>query len=97
MHLLVEGRAVKDAVLNVHPDKVGLGRGHHLCDKNTGDALGDTQQRLLGILLGLTESFPQVGGVRQDGSAVLGHGVQLSLLGERLVGHGEGWCVLLGG
>ena len=28
--LLVEGRAVKHAVLNVHPDEVGLGRGHNL-------------------------------------------------------------------
>jgi hypothetical protein len=30
LDLLVEGRAVKDAVLNVNPDKVGLGRGHDL-------------------------------------------------------------------
>jgi hypothetical protein len=27
---LVEGVAVEDGVLNVHPDEVGLGRGHDL-------------------------------------------------------------------
>lgn len=70
------------------------GKGAHLCDKNAGDTLGDTQQRLLGILLGLTESFPEVCGISQNSSAVLSHGVQVSLLGERLVRHGEEWGVL---
>lgn len=70
------------------------GKGAHLCDKNAGDTLCDTQQRLLGILLGLTESFPQVCGIRQNSSAVLSHGVQVSLLGERLVRHSEEWGVL---
>jgi hypothetical protein len=61
----------------------------NLCEKDARDTLGDTEQRLRGILLSLTDGFSEIPRVREDCSAMLRRGVQLGLLRKRFVGHGE--------
>lgn len=68
------------------------GKEANLCEKDAGDALGDTEQRLPGVLLGLANRFSKIARICQDCSAMLCNGVQLRLLGKGFVSHGEAWA-----
>lgn len=62
----------------------------HLGYKDAGDSVGNTQQRLLGIFLGLAESLWEVSGVGEEGGPVRGFCVQLGLLQIGLSRHDWG-------
>lgn len=74
----------------------------HLGDEDARDAVGDAEQGLLAVCLGLGQGRLEVSGIGEDGSAVLGMGVQVRLLrvGQVVGGHCEGvemWDSMRGG
>jgi hypothetical protein len=89
----VQLQTVEHAVFNINPDEVGLGRGQHLGDKNAGDSMGDTEQRLGRVRHCVLERLTQIARVGEHGSAVRRIRVQRRLLIVGLSFH-DGRCVL---
>lgn len=92
MDAIVESRAVIDAVLDVDPDKVGLGRRQQLGDEHARDSLGNAEKGLDGIGLCVFERLLEVCWLRQQGRPVWGPDVGRRLLEVRFAAHDEdGW------